>query len=765
MRTETDTRREDLSRGLLGVLLAIVSLRVIVVTSPIVAWDLDATITPFVETSLGPASAVWLDMILIAISGLLLSIRGGARPLGWLAAASVLAPLLYHARISTGDGISPDDARIGSMWLASGWTGVAIARACRSPGSARLCAGVLVGICGMLAAKAAGQILFEHPLTVASFEESRDQFLASRGWAPGSTEAQLYERRLSQPDATGWFGLSNVLATAAGACAIGLGFAAWSSRHVRTTAIILAVASLASLAMLWFTRSKGGIAAAGAGAMLVAMLPMAGRVLRGGLSRERVRRIGGATLAISCVGVLVLVAVRGAMGERLDELSVLFRWFYLDTAMEVFSLHPVLGVGPAGFKSAYTLLKPAISPEEVTSAHCLPAELLAAFGLLGVSLLALFVRSIWGVGSGLIDKQSDEVASADEAGHADRAWLMIPLLATAAALIIERHMATPEGLLMRVAGLGVWIAAAWACSVAPARVPRLALGGAAVVAALHLMIEMTGSTDGAALWVAAVFGAAFGATAPEPGVKTVDTKKSRWPGLAGVVSAGVLAALVAIPLARWSGDLRSAAETVQPFAEFRVAGEDQAAAQRLAAAMGRRPTQTDPQGDWARLTSLASESLVDAAASAPGHLPTVRSAAVMLLAQGNLDEGRAVLAELSERRPNNPVVWMMLGRSLLAGGGDVPKAIAAFERAAELDPWGAAPQIALAEAYWARGEIELAADWALLAIRNDELQRLDPLRRLGQAQLARLEQLARGIVGPEGAADPGDGGTPKPGNP
>jgi Flp pilus assembly protein TadD len=88
----------------------------------------------------------------------------------------------------------------------------------------------------------------------------------------------------------------------------------------------------------------------------------------------------------------------------------------------------------------------------------------------------------------------------------------------------------------------------------------------------------------------------------------------------------------------------------------------------------------------------------------------------------------AILEPLSEREPDNPMVWTNLGAAclgnpVLARDEDQRRAIAAFERAIELDP--AAPNVAynLGLIYWDRREGEQALTWFRRAVRanpNDQ---------------------------------------------
>jgi tetratricopeptide (TPR) repeat protein len=105
----------------------------------------------------------------------------------------------------------------------------------------------------------------------------------------------------------------------------------------------------------------------------------------------------------------------------------------------------------------------------------------------------------------------------------------------------------------------------------------------------------------------------------------------------------------------------------------------------------------------------------------------------------------AILKPLSERDPHNPMVWTNLGAAylgnpILAKDGEQQRAIAAFERAIELDP--AAPNVAynLGLVHLDRQENERALHWFERAIQANPNDR--DARRF-------VEQLSENIRGEE----------------
>ena len=101
--------------------------------------------------------------------------------------------------------------------------------------------------------------------------------------------------------------------------------------------------------------------------------------------------------AIIAAALLAVIA-RGLVGERIGELSLLFRWFYMQGATHIFADHWLLGVGPADFKDAYMIAKPATSPEDVSSPHSILLDWVATLGLGGLAWCVLFL--VWSSAAG-----------------------------------------------------------------------------------------------------------------------------------------------------------------------------------------------------------------------------------------------------------------------------------------------------------------------------------------------------------------------------
>jgi len=113
-----------------------------------------------------------------------------------------------------------------------------------------------------------------------------------------------------------------------------------------------------------------------------------------------------------------------------------------------------------------------------------------------------------------------------------------------------------------------------------------------------------------------------------------------------------------------------------------------------------------------------------------------------------LDRADRHASSLIARVPHDPSGWSALAEveharwKLLGDAAAADRAGAALERLIDLNPYGLGPvrrRMALAEA---RGRDDEAARWARRLLELDDLKRLDPARRLTNAERSRAARLA-----------------------
>lgn len=636
----------------LALLLIPLFARAMSLLSMLPGWDLDPLIMPVPFSGIGPAESITLDCVallgaaVMAISAPRRTTRADGIVVALLAigAAGVLAHMATWSGI--GGAGSLGDRRIGIAWLSAMLGGVSLWLCRRDDSLRRIAAAVLLGFVGMLLAKAALQVFIEHPQTVEAYRANPARFLAGQGLMPDTPMARAFERRLLQAEATGWFGLANVFATimAASTVTAAAFVAIGQLRRPRLTPVptaILAVTALATLLGLSAAGAKGGALAAAVG--------FTGLLLAAACTKltlaPRVRALLGAVFGLAAVvGPIALILIRGQIGERMSELSLFFRWFYMQGAARIFAAHP-MGVGPDGFQQAYLLAKPPISPEEVTSPHSITLDWLADLGIPGFAWVAVVLIAAAAIGRVLTASTASLPASPPSTPlppptdrNELRLILLIPGLATLLAAWLERGAVTPDGALVRLLGLFGWCAIAWAVLNLARAIPSWPIAFAAGAAALlaHIQIDVAASWPQSvgliALWLAlACTGTPRDPAAPaEP-----DNSATRLPRLITAIPIAILACL-AIALSaptqvwRWQSALLAANARLGDVADLNArfasladgssTENPSAIAASLSAALARRepgrhapPRNTDELRT--AMASLESLALADAAAA------------------------------------------------------------------------------------------------------------------------------------------------------
>ncbi|MBY0111614.1 MAG: O-antigen ligase family protein [Phycisphaerales bacterium] len=759
---------------LLGVLVAaIIGLALLKATTPAVAfpgWDLDPSLLAGPVIGVGPTATLGIDVSILTLSAAVLALSAAIGAAvswwRWLLLLAGAAAFAWHARFS------PDAAHehltIGASWIAAIAAGLAISAAARLESIARLVSATLLASIAFLVLKAGVQVFIENPQTIEMFKANREAMLAAQGWAPDSFAAKAFERRLYDAPGTGWLGLSNVLATA-GACAAvsSLTLLACTARIARPPLGTL-LAALSGVAVLYFAGSKGGWAAAALGVVLVVAWPWLAR-------RQR-----WTPLVLISLPVLALaaVALRGVVGERIGELSLLFRAQYLAAASRIFAEHPLTGVGPAGFKDAYLLAKSPLNPEEITSPHSVFFDFAATLGIGGLAWAALLLSQLAAAGraahAGSAHQQpADQPADSSEtdARSSIRLALLTLAVVTIAGSWIELEISSPANVLVRIGGLALasWIA--WAVlQTRDIAHLRIAAAIAAAVALTHGMIELTPVQSGSSGLFFCLLGLA---SATRPLAPARSALKRALPGLAAC-AIGAAMTLWIFPVSRWEALLRSGASSIgQPamigraWSEANDSVQRAAALQRLSDAAGRsvapdEASITEAMNQLRRAGAAAAlQDLIAAIAVIPSDAPTREAASRVALQLAALhppaSEQRRDLRQTAiqieadaTRLPLKKAASLAWLANVLRGAADLGgdptlrrDALDALERAAALDP-----NNPLHASNAARLAAELrdqpkASQWARKALDLNANMRLDPLRQFDERERRTLESLAR----------------------
>jgi len=727
-----------LDAALVAVLAGLLASRTLVAWTPLVHFDIDPSavsreaVIPF--AGLGPAGSLAIDALTCGVAGVLLWRLARARIAwpAWLALLAALLAALDVALVLRGD--------FENLWRGSAWCsailGAGALAACGGHPSAaslrRIALAVLVGASAAWIVRGGVQLIIEHPETVAQYRATKDAFFAAQGWDPASAQALTYERRMMQREATGWFGLANIMAGLCAAVAVGAaGTALAARRGARATGVIVLLAlAVGAAAIVLINGSKGAIAAMAIGGAAAL------------LARRSTWHARAALCAAMAIPVLAVLA-RGALGESLGERSLLFRSQYWDGAWRVAVEAWPWGTGPDAFQAAYTRLRPWTAVEEVTSAHAAPVDWFATLGLAGLLVTAAWVALVVRAG----DAGRDEAACASGAdadgarvredgdSHAGgRDEWMVALVGLVLATVVS-VIADPAGRFIPLLALP---AAAWAARVvidafraASGAAVRAVVVGVTAVLACHAMIEMTAWQPGSASWVLGVVGTCAmvgGASRSVPAVCA--PAQCIRASVALVASLALLASIGQAALAR----------TVQ-LQERTI----DAAAEALVENLFTPPSR-------AKAGELLATAF-DEHASLRRHLLLAKSADQWLQAGlAETDPARArvwfdeALAHAARCRAAMPLRAALEASAItqaMADRGLAPwsDVVDACEAVLVHDPRHTMTMVRIAEALARTGEAERAAEWARRALEADASFALDPLRHMPAAARSRCEAL------------------------
>jgi len=559
-----------------------------------------------------PALSLALDALSIFASGLMLilaaplatqsnsRLRAAFTPslsvYAWLCALFAIA---FHSTLSSSADLQ--QARVGASWASAFTLALALFFTAHHRAVRTALISALVGVCSLMVFKGAVQVFVDHPALVRSFETNKEAFLAAQGWTSESSSAKSYIRRLSQPEASAWFGLSNVFATVCvilTALSLGQFLAALQRRRERlltdrTAAdtffiALFALATLLGILGVALAGGKGGFAT-----LLFALgLFLLPRVLR---IKPALNRFTPALIPSTIGLVLAFIALRGFLGERLSELSLLFRAFYIEASARIFAAHPLLGVGPDGYKDVYTILKNPLSPEEVASPHSIFFDWVCCLGLPGVVMSIAWLFWLARAGralNGSVAPHTTSTAPPTESPSPEslrlesRIAILTGCAVVLAAMALESQALVPVSAALMVGGLLLWCVIAFACvqiSMNAAWIVR-SIAIAAAACAVHAQIEVTASWFQSAVFVLALTGAAaayrpasftctpLSATDKSPSsIRRTPRALTITAGVLAAATALALALLLALPAWKLHAATIAAAEQLRPFAELRAA--------------------------------------------------------------------------------------------------------------------------------------------------------------------------------------------------
>ena len=705
-------------------LATLAALRFLSPFAPDRLFDVDpaSVMGPF--PAVGPSGAAFIDVVILLVATVALWRESRGRGLDpWLIGLGLipLPIIIWHGADDLLDGWR------GADWFAAVMLGVSLAHLVRAPDNRRMVISIMLAAIAVSGVRGFHQVFWEHGETVAFFDSNRELVLGSRGWIEGSPAALAFERRLRQPEATGWIGFSNVFSGLSGAGAVAL-VGILFARRSRVMSplggdpgegaggpVMVGLAAIGLAMLVGINGSKGAIGATLLGVVVLGAAFGPGHSFLG-------RRPWVPVVAAAGI-VTMLVVVRGMLGDDFaGERSVLFRWHYLLGALGMVEASPVLGVGPDGFQAAYLATKPSTSPENVASAHSMGLDWIASLGFLGTAWLGLALL-VCGRGSNAVPSEGTDVGIS-----------RVPLVAVVICIVgyigyeqIRTEWPLDEvAIAIRLGGLAFGMVvgvSVWSSTerIAPDSLRLVGLASAVVVVA-HAQIEML-FWQPAALAMGWVFLAAGGTAR--------SGKATRWetPLRIGLAVVLLLAtSLVGIFSVR--AKLLEAEASMQIEALHRTLPDE------------RVVTGTERIEVAGRLVDI-----IDATGWYDPR--TVRGAIDQFLIVGT-PEARRRAADLADRwfeaRPGAESSGLRSATVLAEGGSDADEAtllriLAAVDDAIRFDP--TEPRLELA-----RGEVLLRLDRPEEARESlarceglDDARGLDPLMQLGDDDRTRLEAL------------------------
>jgi len=230
------------------------------------------------------------------------------------------------------------------------------------------------------------QFFSSNKLMIEEYKAEPVVQLQKLGIEPGSFEQMLYEHRLYSKDVRGFFTTGNSVGSLL-VLAIFCTFAAFDFRvkfsekkNTLKKLWLPTVLLLVLFAGLLEAHSKGAIASLAAAGGLLFLSVRFGQILR----RHRgLIIISAVILIILCTAFIVSY---GAGHNKLPGgNSMLVRWQYWTAAVKIAAGHLITGIGGGNFSSYYTHYKIPQGLETVRDPHCFILSILSQYGIIGLA--------------------------------------------------------------------------------------------------------------------------------------------------------------------------------------------------------------------------------------------------------------------------------------------------------------------------------------------------------------------------------------------
>ena len=401
------------------VLIVIVGLR------PLIQETHDTERMPFASVlpelpDIGPLPTLWINLVIIGVFGWTMALRFQGRlpkprctglMLGFLIVAIAAGASCFIAsnkRLAINTTLD---------WITLPLLAIALAHLLQHAWQMRLVLCVIVASGVASAVESFDQALNTLPQTVQIYEQNKEEYWQRQGVATDSYQVELFEKRVYEQAANGFFAMANIagsyfVLTILAALALAAG--RWPDRM---NAVLPGLMSLPMIGALWFSKSRGALAALILGLFVVFLLC----VFRQAVTRSRRRTfiLGWAVV----VGGLGCVGAYGLAKGSLPGGSLTYRWWYLETTAKMVADHPLLGVGSGQYGRYYPRYKEIKSPEEISNPHNFLSQAAAEWGIGGLAGMILMLvggsRVVAGVRNADCGMRNGEVPRAPPHGDND----------------------------------------------------------------------------------------------------------------------------------------------------------------------------------------------------------------------------------------------------------------------------------------------------------------------------------------------------------
>ncbi|HPS55230.1 MAG TPA: O-antigen ligase family protein [Sedimentisphaerales bacterium] len=281
------------------------------------------------------------------------------------------------------------------------------------------------------------QLFSDNNMAVQQYQQDPESMLKPLGISKGTFQQFLFEHRLYSKGINSFFMTSN----SAGSFSILASFAAFALFYnslkrfkagliSRDPFIATAVAFAAVAAGLIITKSKGAIASAFISALILAFYLKFPKIVKTNPKKLL-------TLAVSIL--LLAAAVVVYLGQIHDTLpggnSMLVRWQYWKSTVQMAVDHLLIGVGPGNFGSYYTQYKIPAALETVADPHNFILSILTQFGIFG--LLAFLAMIIFPIKKALAKCNIEPVENTDPEKSIKASYLIYLVIISVVLLIVR----------------------------------------------------------------------------------------------------------------------------------------------------------------------------------------------------------------------------------------------------------------------------------------------------------------------------------------